>query len=199
MEPIYKQEARQRFVAAQKKVDNALYQTTHKTGASVLKQILWYVVNGVFFKSSLFPLSPLKITILKLFGAKLGNGVVIKPCVNIKYPWRLTVGDYTWIGEKVWIDNLEDVVIGNSVCLSQGALLLTGTHDHTRVKFDFLASPIHLEDGVWIGAKAVVAGGVRCRSHCILGINSVAETDLQPYTIYKGNPAVAVVKRSVSE
>lgn len=199
MESVHKQEARQRFVAAQKAVNNGLYRTTHKPGASVPKLLLWYLMNALFFKTSLFAVSSLKVALLKLFGARLGKGVMIKPCVNIKYPWRLTIGDYSWIGEEVWIDNLDDVVIGNSVCLSQGALLLTGSHDHTRAKFDFVARPIYLEDGVWIGAKAVVAGGVRCGSHSILGINSVAETDLQPYTIYKGNPAIAVVKRTVSE
>ncbi|HEX9513728.1 MAG TPA: WcaF family extracellular polysaccharide biosynthesis acetyltransferase [Puia sp.] len=180
-----------------KQVDNASYRTTIDIGASRFKQMAWYFINILFFKNPFNILSALKIALLKLFGARLGQGVVIKPAVNIKYPWKLQVGDYSWIGEEVWIDNLSDVIIGRNVTLSQGSLLLTGTHDHSRTTFDFMAFPIILEDGVWIGAKAVVYGGITCRSHSILGINSVAEKELEPYTIYKGNPAVPVLKREI--
>ncbi len=180
-----------------KQVNNALYKSTIDVGAGKIKQIVWYFVNIIFFKNSFNVISSVKVSLLKLFGAKIGKGVVIKPVVNIKYPWKLQVGDHSWIGEEVWIDNLSDVIIGNNVTLSQGALLLTGSHDHTRTTFDFISYPIQLEDGVWIGARAVVFGGTTCQSHSILGINSVAEKDLKPYTIYKGNPAIPVLSRSI--
>jgi putative colanic acid biosynthesis acetyltransferase WcaF len=179
------------------KVDNSAYRTTISIGASRAKQVCWYLVNIIFFKNPFNIVSSIKVALLKMFGARLGVGVLIKPAVNIKFPWKLQIGDHSWIGEDVWIDNLSDVVIGNNVVLSQGSLLLTGTHDHTRSHFDFLSYPIILEDGVWIGAKAVVTGGVTCRTHSILGIGSVAEKELEPYTIYKGNPAVPVLKRVI--
>ncbi len=135
---------------------------------------------------------------LKVFGARIGKGVVIKPVVNIKYPWKLSIGNNSWIGEGVWIDNLSDVMIGSNVTVSQGAVLLTGSHDHTKETFDFLSSPIILEDGVWIGAKAMVFGGVTCHTHSILGMNSVAEKNLNAYVIYKGNPAVPVIERNIT-
>jgi len=180
-----------------KQVNNASYKTTIEIGASRPKQFIWYLVNIFFFKNSLNISSATKVFLLKLFGAKLGQGVVIKPSVNIKYPWKLQIGDHSWIGEEVWIDNLSDVIIGNNVTLSQGALLLTGSHEHTKQTFDFISSPIVLEDGVWIGAKAIVFGGVTCKSHSILGINSVAEKNLEPYIIYKGSPATAVIERII--
>lgn len=181
-----------------KKVDNSLYKTSLKINASKIKQILWYYTNVIFFKSSFNPSSAVRVFLLKIFGAKVGNGVNIKHSVNIKFPWKLEIGNYSWIGEGVWIDNLSEVVIGDNVTLSQGALLLTGSHDHTRETFNFLSFPIVLEDGTWIGARAVVFGGVTCKSHSILGINAVAEADLQPYQIYKGNPAVPVIKRVIT-
>jgi len=182
---------------SRRRVDNASYRTTINIGASLGKQMIWYLVNIIFFKNPFNIFSALKVRMLRLFGAELGRGVVIKPSVNIKFPWKLRMGDHSWIGEDVWIDNLSDVLIGSNVNLSQGCLLLTGTHDHTKTSFDFQSHPIVLEDGVWIGAKAVVYGGVICRTHSILGIGSVAEKELDPYTIYKGNPAVPVLKRVV--
>ena len=122
---------------------------------------------------------------------------MIKPSVNIKFPWKLQVGDFSWIGEGVWIDNLSDVIIGRNVALSQGCLLLTGSHDYKKETFDFRSEPIVIEDGVWVCAKAIVLGGVTCRSHSILTANSVAEKDLEAYTIYKGNPAVAIKTRTI--
>lgn len=181
-----------------KKVNNKLYQPTLQIGAGILKRACWYFVNVLILKNSLFPINGLKIYLLKLFGAEIGEGVVIKPNVNIKFPWKLTIGDYCWIGEDVWIDNLSEIRIGKSVTISQGALLLTGSHDHTSERFDFISNPIILEDGAWIGAKAVVFGGVTAGSHSILGISSVAERDLEPYIIYKGNPAIPVIERIIN-
>ena len=161
------------------------------------KIILWFVTNSVFINTYLpLPVS-LKITILRLFGAKIGNKVVVKPGVNIKYPWLLHVGNEVWIGEQVWIDNLSEVHIGNNVCLSQGAMLLTGNHDYSRSTFDLTTRPITLADGVWIGAKSVVCAGVHCESHAVLAVNSVATRSLDAYSIYQGNPAVWVRQRNI--
>jgi len=179
------------------KVNNAAYKTSIRIGASKPKQLLWYLVNILFFKNPLNLFSSLKVALLKAFGASIGEGVVIKPSVNIKYPWKLKIGAHSWIGEEVWIDDLSDVVIGANVTISQGALLLTGSHDHTKSTFDFISATIVIEDGAWIGAKAVVSGGVTCKTHSMLGVNSVAEGNLNAYTIYKGNPAVPILIRTI--
>ncbi|HEY4205312.1 MAG TPA: WcaF family extracellular polysaccharide biosynthesis acetyltransferase [Puia sp.] len=184
-------------ITLRKEVNNAAYRTTIAIGASRAKQTVWYFVNIIFFKNPFNIFSATKVALLKAFGARVGKGVVIKPAVNIKFPWKLQLGENTWIGEEVWIDNLSDVVIGRNVTLSQGCLILTGGHDATRTSFDFLSQPIKIEDGVWIGARAVVGGGATCATHSILGINSVTEKDLEPYTIYKGNPAVPVITRNI--
>jgi len=173
------------------------YNNEHfSTGASKLKRILWHFVNAVFF-NSFFHFYSLKVFLLKLFGAEIGINVVIKPRVNIKYPWNLIVGNNVWIGEYVWIDNLSTVQIGNNVCLSQGAFLLCGNHNYSREGFDLMTGKIILEDGVWIGAKSIVGPDVICHSHSVLSVLSVATKDLQAYTIYKGNPAEAIKERII--
>ncbi len=150
---------------------------------------LWFVVNALFFLNPLMPLSGLKVALLRLFGAKVGRGVVIKPSVNIKYPWRLTIGDHVWIGENCWIDNLDQVTIGSHACLSQGAMLLCGSHDYKRPSFDLITKPITLEEGAWVGAKALVCPGVTMKTHSVLAAGSTATSDLEAYGIYQGNPA----------
>jgi putative colanic acid biosynthesis acetyltransferase WcaF len=165
---------------------------------SSIKRFFWYYKNLFLFKSSIAWPYSWKRFILKLFGAKVGKGVIIKPCVNIKYPWFLEIGDNVWIGENVWIDNLSKVKIGNDVCISQGALILTGNHDYKKSTFDLIVKPITIEDGVWIGAKAIVCPGVTMLSHSVLTAASVLIKDAEPYTIYQGNPAVAVRKREIT-
>lgn len=165
--------------------------TWYNPGAGSVKRALWFIVNALFFINPLNASSGLKAYLLRLFGAQIGNGVVVKPAVNIKYPWFLKVGDHVWIGEKVWIDNLAMVSIADHATLSQGAMLLTGSHDYKRSGFDLLTGKIILEDGVWIGAKAIVCPNVTCASHSVLAAGSVAVANLEPYTIYQGNPATA--------
>lgn len=165
--------------------------------ASSFKAFLWYFTNAVFFKTSFFPISFLKVLLLRIFGAKVGSNVNIKPCINIKYPWRLSIGDNTWIGENTWIDNLGNISIGNNVCISQGALLLCGNHNFKKTSFDLIVGDITIEDGAWIGAKSIVCPGVTCKSHSILTAGSVATKDLEPYQIYQGNPAVAIRTREI--
>jgi putative colanic acid biosynthesis acetyltransferase WcaF len=181
-------------------VDNSLYNNDwygNKIGASRSQQALWYLFNVLFFINPLNPSSGLKKFILRLFGARIGRGVVIKPGVNIKYPWKLFIGDYSWIGEKVWIDNLANVVIGKSVCISQGAMLLTGNHNYAAKEFDLMVLAISIEDGVWLGAKSVVCPGITCKSHSVLSVQSVATKNLEAFTIYQGNPAVAIKDRII--
>ena len=170
----------------------------YKPGAK-FKIALWFVFNALILKNKYNPFGGLRIMFLKLFGAKIGKGVVIKPSVSVKYPWKLTVGDHVWIGENVWIDNLDQITIGNHVCISQGALLLCGNHNYKKSSFDLMIAPIVLEDGVWIGAKSMVTQGVVCKEQSILAVQSVATKDLEPYTIYQGNPALEVRKRTIDE
>src|ERR1043165_2922499 len=120
----------------------------YNPGANALKRFCWYFTNIVWFNSG-FPVNGIKIFLLRLYGAKVGKGVVVKPRVNIKYPWKLSIGDHVWIGEHAWIDNLAEVKIGSNVCISQGALLLCGNHDYKKRSFDLIVGNIVLEDGVW--------------------------------------------------
>ena len=179
------------------KVDFSLYDNSHYEPGSAIKRGLWYIVSLVFFQSYLFPFSSLKRFLLRMFGAQIAGGVVIKPCVLIKYPWFLKVDKNTWIGEKAWIDNLALVTIGANVSVSQGAMLLTGNHNYKKPAFDLEVYPILIEDGVWIGAKSVVCPGVTCGSHSVLSVGSVATKNLEPYQIYAGNPATALRERII--
>ena len=148
--------------------------------------------------ASFFPFNFLKIFLLQLFGCSIGKGVVIKPNVNIKYPWKLSLGNYVWIGERVWIDNLDNVMIGNHVCISQGAMLICGSHNYKQKSFDLLTKEITINDGVWIGAKSIILPGVVAESHAILSAGSVISKNLESFTVYKGNPAEKVGSRTIS-
>ena len=162
------------------------------------KIALWLFVNALFFNNGLAIFTGLKCRLLRLFGAKVGKRVIIKPSVNIKYPWLLHISNDVWIGEKVWIDNLGLVSIGHNVCLSQGALLLTGNHNYKKSSFDLMIGTIILEDGVWIGAKSTVCPGITCKTHSVLSVSSVATTDLEAFGIYQGVPAQKVKMRIIN-
>lgn len=168
----------------------------YKPGRNIFIRTIWYFVNALVFNSPCFPISCMKRCILRLFGASIGRGVVIKPNVNIKYPWRLSIGDYSWIGESVWIDNLANVHIGNNCCISQGAMLLCGNHDYKKETFDLITGEIRIEDGAWIGAKSVVCPNVVAHENSVLCVGSIATHNLDKNTVYRGVPACAIRKRT---
>ena len=163
-------------------------------GKPRLVEALWRILEGLFFNSWI-PGSGWRVALLRLFGANLGTGVVIKPHVRVKFPWKLIIGDHSWIGEDVWIDNLAEVKIGNHCCLSQGAYLCTGNHRWELDSFDLVTSPIQIEDHCWIGAMARIAPGVVCEEGAVLSMGSTAAANLERWCIHRGVPAKAVKAR----
>ena len=166
----------------------------YDTGSSLFTRTVWYFINAFFFNTAC-PFNFLRIILLRMFGAKVGKNIIVKPRVNIKYPWNISIGDNAWIGERVWLDSLGKINIGANVCISQGAMLICGNHNYKKITFDLMVGNINLEEGVWIGTGAIVCAGVTCQSHAVLTAGSVATDNLEAYSIYKGNPAVKIKDR----
>ncbi|HUY18544.1 MAG TPA: WcaF family extracellular polysaccharide biosynthesis acetyltransferase [Candidatus Binataceae bacterium] len=163
-------------------------------GRSKAVEMLWLIVQALVVESWI-PGATLRVQALRLFGARLGRGVVIKPHVRVKFPWKLEVGDYSWIGEGVWIDNLETVRIGANCCLSQGAYLCTGSHNWSSERFDLITRPITIDDQAWLGAKSSIGPGVHVGQGAVLTMGSVATSNLEPWWIHGGSPAKAQKQR----
>ena len=163
-------------------------------GRSRLVEIIWIILQGLFV-GTWAPGVGLRIFLLRRFGACIGKGVVLKPRLRVKFPWKLVIGDHVWLGEDVWIDNLEYVNIANNVCISQGVYICTGNHDWTKQTFDLIVKPVTIEAGVWVGAKAVICPGVTLKNHAITCAGAVVVKSTDSYTIYSGNPATEVKKR----
>ncbi|MEH2048739.1 WcaF family extracellular polysaccharide biosynthesis acetyltransferase [Nostoc sp.] len=166
-------------------------------GAPYWKQLLWYFIGSPLVESYWLPFSAFKLWILRNFGAKIGQGVRIKPGVRVKFPWRLNIGDFVWIGEDTWIDNLASVTIESHVCLSQGVYLCTGNHDWNHPDFKLISAPIHIQESSWIAAKSVIGPGVTVGRGAIMTLGSVTGSSLEPMTIYAGNPAQPIKQRKV--
>ena len=166
-------------------------------GRALPIEILWLFAQWLLI-SSWLPGSWHRVLVLRLFGAQIGNNAVIKPGLRVKFPWRLSIGDYTWIGESCWLDNLDTVTIGNHCCLSQGVYICTGNHDWTSQKFDLMYAPVVLEDHAWLGAGSMLGPGIRVCEGAILTMGSVAVKDLFSWEVYSGNPAQFVRKRVIN-
>lgn len=178
-------------------VDLNIYNNSWYTPGPKWKILLWFLINPITVNTYLPIPQSFKKMILRLFGAKIADKVVLKPRINIKYPWYLEIGENTWIGEEVWIDNLVEVKIGKNACISQGAMLLTGNHDFTKKSFDLMVKKIELENGVWVGAKAIICPGVKMKTHSMLSAGSVLSKQTKEYFIYTGNPAIESKMRIV--
>jgi putative colanic acid biosynthesis acetyltransferase WcaF len=137
------------------------------------------LISGLVVTRWWCPLA-LRVAILRAFGATIGDNALIRHRVRIHWPWKLTVGADSWIGEDVWILNLEPVTIGSDVCVSQAALLCTGSHDRRSPTFEFDNAPIVVDDGAWIAVRATVLRGVTVGADAVVGANALVTRDVAP-------------------
>ena len=175
------------------KYDNSWF----KPGRSILAQLAWFFVGSPIVRSSWMPSSGIRIRMLRLFGARIDEGVVIKPGVRVKFPWNLEIGSYSWIGEDAWIDNLARVRIGSCACVSQAAYLCTGNHDWTDPAFGLIVRGIELKDGAWAGAHCLLVPGITLGECAVAAAGSVVLQDIPPYEIHVGNPAALAKTRKI--
>jgi putative colanic acid biosynthesis acetyltransferase WcaF len=156
---------------------------------------LWYFVKRVFFLSALPWPSSFKSWLLRLFGAEVGRDVYWKPRVNIHIPWKLKVGDHTWVGEEVSIMNFAPVSVGAHCCLSQRCLLCSGNHDYRSANMRYRHAPIVLGDGVWIGAGAFVGPGVTVGTDAVITAMSLVSHSVEGGMVYAGQPCKPMRRR----
>lgn len=149
---------------------------------------LWGVFEIIFITNSWQPSSKVRVGILKLFGSKIGKGVLMRPGVRVKFPWKLSIGDHSWIGEGVWIHNQDKVTIGANVTLSQETFVSTGSHAY---KFDMalLTKPIEISDGAWVTSRCMILGGSYLGKSCLITPMSLVSGQRVPDgQIWGGNP-----------
>lgn len=145
-------------------------------GRGVPIQILWLMSRGLLMKW--WCPNRIRIGVLRLFGAKIADGVLVRHQVKIHWPWKLEIGRNSWVGEEVWILNLEQVTIGSNTCISQGVFLCTGSHDRRSATFEFDNAPVVVGDSVWVAARATVLRGVRIGDGATVGATALVTADV---------------------
>lgn len=150
-------------------------------GRSVPWQAAWVLVHGLVFTKWWFP-RRFRPAVLRAFGAKIGTNVTIRHNVRVQWPWKLAIGDESWVGEDAWLYNVDTLTIGSDVCLSQGAFVCTGSHDHNSSDFRCDNGPIVIENGVWLCAQSLVLRGVTVGAGSVVGGRAIATKNVPPGT-----------------
>jgi putative colanic acid biosynthesis acetyltransferase WcaF len=150
---------------------------------------LWWMVQATFFRCSPQLFYGFRRWLLRLFGAQIGKGVIIRPSVTTPYPWKLKIGDYSWIGDNAVLYSFAEITIGNDAVVSQNSYLCAGTHDYRSPAFDIRALPIVIEDQAWLAADVFVAPGVTIGKGAVVGSRSSVFTNLPAMMVSVGSPA----------
>ncbi|WP_299618797.1 putative colanic acid biosynthesis acetyltransferase [uncultured Tenacibaculum sp.] len=157
---------------------------------------LWWIVQSVLFRTSPQFLYGWRRFLLRLFGAKIGKNVIIRPTVRVTYPWKLNIGDYSWIGDDVVLYNLGNIIIGNNVVISQKSYICTGSHDYTIPSFPIYAKEINIEDECWLATDVFVAPGITIGKQSVIGSRSSVYKNIPANKICYGNPLKIVKDRN---
>ncbi|WP_026209677.1 putative colanic acid biosynthesis acetyltransferase [Cytophaga aurantiaca] len=157
---------------------------------------IWWVVQALFFHPSPQILYGWRRFLLRLFGAKIGKGVILRPSVQITYPWKLTIGESSWIGDDVVLYTLGEITIGKNAVVSQRSYLCTGSHDFSKETFDIFSRPIVIQDECWLATDVFIGPGVKINQGIVIGARSSVYKSIEAAPgIYKGNPAVRFADR----
>lgn len=158
---------------------------------SKLYEAAWIIAEALLVSNPLQPSSRVRAVALRVFGARVGRDVILRPRLRVKFPWNLSIGDRSWIGEGVWIHNQATVTIGMDAVISQGTFITTGSHDYMS-SMDLVTSPVSIGDGVWITAMCIVLRGVTIGPNVLIAPGSVVNRDLSPGGMYGGNPVATI-------
>lgn len=164
-------------------------------GRSSLLVQLWWITDFFCFKLSPQIMYGWRRFLLRLFGAKIGKGVIIRPSVIITYPWKVSIGDYCWLGDNVELYSLGEIVIGSNVVISQKSYLCTGSHNYKREEFPIYAKPITVEDECWVATDVFIAPGIKIGKGAVIGARSSVFKDIEPGTVNMGNPSKKISNR----
>ncbi|MBC7450149.1 MAG: colanic acid biosynthesis acetyltransferase WcaF [Cytophagales bacterium] len=159
---------------------------------------LWWITDALLFRTSPQILYGWRRFLLRCFGAEIGKGVIVRPSAQITYPWKVSIGDYSWIGDDVILYSLGSIHIGSNAVISQRSYICTGSHDYTKPAFEIFSKAIIVEDEVWLATDVFVAPGVTIGKGAVVGARSSVYKSLEGSFIYKGNPAVKTGERSTN-
>jgi putative colanic acid biosynthesis acetyltransferase WcaF len=168
-------------------------------GKSSIVVQLWWITQGTLFRWSPQFLYEWRSALLRLFGAKIGKGVKIRPTTTITYPWNLCIGNHVWVGDDCVLYNLGKITIGNHVALAHQVYLCTGMHDYSVVSFDIFAKDIVIEDEVWLPNDVFIGPGVVVGQGTVVGARSTVLNDLPCGMICYGNPAKPIRPRIMKQ
>jgi putative colanic acid biosynthesis acetyltransferase WcaF len=152
-------------------------------GAPLFVESAWIIVKCLFFLTPLPWDNRLKASMLRLFGATVGKGLVIRPRVNIHFPWKLTLGRHCWIGERCEILNMEPVIIKDYSALAHDVYIAAGSHDIASISMRYKNKPVIIEQGVWIATRVFVGPGVRIGANCVVGAGCIVTDDMEESSV----------------
>lgn len=164
-------------------------QSNFDRGRSSWFVLLWWLVQAVAFPISPHNFNGFRCFVLRLFGAKIGKGVLIRPTARFTYPWKVEIGDYSWIGDDVVLYSLEQIRIGCHCVISQKSYLCTGSHDIQDSAFGLKTAGISLGNGVWIATDCFIAPGVQIGANAVIGARSSVFSNIPAQQVCWGTPA----------
>lgn len=157
---------------------------------------LWWIVQALLFQTSPQAFYRWRVFLLRCFGAKIGKSVKVRPSVSVTYPWKLSIGDHSWVGDEVVLYTLGNIAVGSHTVISQRTYLCTGSHNIDDVRFTITSEPIEIGDQCWIASDVFVCPGVKIGLGSVVGARSTVTRDLPPGIIAYGSPAKPTRTRS---
>jgi acetyltransferase-like isoleucine patch superfamily enzyme len=128
-----------------------------------------------------------------------GDDVSFDPLTSDITYEQVRVGSRVYLGEGVYLSGQVD--IGDDVMLAPMVHVTDGYHRTGVVGAPIRDSGpeikvrVHIEDDVWVGARATIMRGVRVGEGSVIGAASVVTKDIPPYVVAVGSPCAPIRRR----
>jgi putative colanic acid biosynthesis acetyltransferase WcaF len=150
--------------------------------------LVWWLVQAIVFPLTPHPFNQIRCRVLRWFGATIGKGVLIRPTARFTYPWKVDIGDFSWVGDDVVFYSLARIRIGSHCVISQKTYLCTGNHDIRDPAFGLKTASIEVGNGVWIATDCFVAPGVQIGANAVIGARSSVFSSMPEQQVCWGTP-----------
>jgi len=186
--------------------DNSIYQDLSKfklpknfRGKPAIIVQFWWIIQSTLFSWSPQFMYGWRRFLLRLFGAKIGKKVIIRPSVKTTYPWNLRIGDYSWIGDNVVLYSVGEIKIGRNTVISQKSYICAASHEYRKLTFNIIKAPISIEDEVWISTDVFISPGINIKKGAVIGARSSVFSDVGAGEIQYGNPSRYIKPREIKK
>lgn len=176
--------------------------STSEASGKIVNRLFNWVLDLELFVLLLVGLVPFhlfRLLVYKMAGMKIGRGSRIHTGARFFYPGNIKIGEGSILGDNIFLDGREKLIIGNHVDIASSVMIYNSEHDINSADFHAVSAPVEIGDYVFIGPRAIILPGVKIGRGAVVAAGAVVTKDVEEFKIVAGVPATVIGERKLQD